>query len=55
MNIDFPSRSQYTALKELWAEAFGDNESFIRMFFATGFSPERCRCIAIHDDVAAAL
>lgn len=55
MNIDFPAPSQHTALKELWAESFGDEESFIRMFFATGLSPERCRCITTNDDVAAAL
>lgn len=55
MNIDLPAPSQYPALKTLWAEAFGDDKSFIDMFFATGFSPERCRCITIHDNLAAAL
>lgn len=55
MNIDFPKVSQYSGLKALWAEAFGDEESFIELFLSTGFSPERCRCIAIDDDVAAAL
>ncbi|MBO5892460.1 MAG: GNAT family N-acetyltransferase [Oscillospiraceae bacterium] len=55
MNIDFPKASQYPALKALWAEAFGDEESFIDLFFATGFSPDRCRCITINSDVAAAL
>lgn len=55
MNIDFPASSQYPALKSLWAEAFGDEVSFIELFFASGFAPERCRCITINDDVAAAL
>lgn len=55
MNFDFPRPSQYSGLKTLWSEAFGDEESFIELFFSTGFSPERCRCITIGDDIAAAL
>ena len=55
MNIDFPVPSQYPALKTLWAEAFGDEESFIDLFFATDFSPERCRCVTVNGDVAAVL
>lgn len=55
MSIDFPTAAQYPALKELWAEAFGDEKRFIELFFATGFSPERCRCVTEGGDVAAAL
>ena len=55
MNIDFPSASQYPALKELWAEAFGDEESFIELFFSTGFSSQRCRCMTVNGDLAAVL
>jgi len=55
MNIDFPTVSQYPGLKSLWAEAFGDEESFIELFFATGFSPDRCRCITENGQPSAAL
>lgn len=55
MNIDSPRPSQYSALKSLWQEAFGDEESFIELFLNTGFSPERCRCVTVGGDVAAAL
>ena len=55
MNIDFPKASQYSGLKALWAEAFGDEDRFIELFFATGFSPKRCRCVTVNGDVAAAL
>ena len=55
MNIDFPTPVQIPALKKLWNEAFGDEESFIKLFFSTGFSPERCRCIIANDGIAAAL
>ena len=55
MNIDFPKVSQYPALKSLWAEAFGDEEPFIDLFFTTGFSPKRCRCVTENGQLAAAL
>lgn len=55
MNIDFPKVSQHPALKKLWAEAFGDEEGFIELFFAAGFSPRRCRCVTVDGEVAAAL
>ena len=55
MNIDSPTTAQYPQLKALWAEAFGDEDSFIELFFATGFSPERCRCITVNGSIAAAL
>lgn len=55
MTIDAPSRAQYPMLKALWRQAFGDPESFVEAFFATGFSPERCRCLCVDGKVAAAL
>ena len=55
MNIDFPKQADYPGLKALWAEAFGDEESFIELFFSTGFSPERCRCIWEKGEILAAL
>ncbi len=47
MNID--------ALKRLWKSAFGDEDSFIDMFFETGFSPQRCRSIWEDGKAVAAL
>ena len=32
-------------LRHLWQEAFGDSEETLDNFFATGFSPDRFRCI----------
>lgn len=32
-------------LRQLWQEAFGDSDTFLDDFFATGFSPDRCHCI----------
>ena len=55
MKIDFPIPAQYGALVKLWQEAFGDTEEFIDGFFCTAFSPARCRCITIDNEIAAAL
>lgn len=55
MNINAPVPALYPQLKSLWQQAFGDTPAFIDGFFAKGFSPERCRCIAIDGAVAAAL
>ncbi|MBQ3123794.1 MAG: GNAT family N-acetyltransferase [Clostridia bacterium] len=55
MNIDKPDKTQIAGLRALWREAFGDTDEFLDVFFATAFSPERCACVTIGDDVAAAL
>lgn len=55
MNIDFPTPEQIPALKELWKAAFGDEEDFLRPFFKIAYAPERCRCITLEGQVAAAL
>ena len=44
-----------TDFKDLWIEAFGDSRSFVDNFFATGFSPERCRYIRTEQQLACAL
>ena len=54
MNIEKPTANDLPALKALWAEAFGDTEEFISLFFTRGFAPERCRCIK-KDGILAAL
>lgn len=55
MKIDYPLESQIEGLRSLWQEAFGDSDAFLDIFWDTAFSPDRCRCIAIDDQVAAAL
>ena len=55
MTIDKPNADQIAGLRQLWKEAFGDEEAFLDDFFGTGFSPDRCRCITIENEVAAAL
>ena len=55
MKIDTPSIGRISQLRQLWQLAFGDDESFISTFFENGFAPERCRCITIGNQVAAAL
>ena len=55
MIIDAPSYTQIPALRSLWQQAFGDTDSFLDTFFATAFSPARCRCITRNGQLAAAL
>ena len=43
------------ALRRLWQEAFGDEDAFLDTFFATAFSPERCRCAVEGDSLLGAL
>ncbi len=47
MNIDAPHSSQFPALKNLWQEAFNDTEAFVDAFWATAFSPDRCRIVTL--------
>ena len=55
MKIDAPRSQDIPALRRLWKEAFGDDDLFLDGFFATAFSPERCRCVFMGDYLAAAL
>lgn len=55
MTVTQPTPAQETDLRQLWKQAFGDSDAFLDGFFATGFAPERCRCITWNDRVAAAL
>lgn len=55
MNIDYPSREQPEQLRSLWKEAFGDTESFLDSFYTHGFTPDRCRCVTVDGQLAAAL
>lgn len=55
MKIVNPGISHETALRKLWKDAFGDDDAFLDLFFARGFSPDRCRCVMAQEKVAAAL
>lgn len=55
MNIDAPFTSQFSDLRNLWQEAFGDTEEFLNAFEATAFSADRCRCLTANGKVVAAL
>ena len=55
MIIDKPETGQIPMLRKLWSEAFGDTDEFLNVFFKTAFSSERCACVTVCDDVAAAL
>lgn len=55
MKIDYPLESQISSLRSLWKEAFGDTDAFLDIFWDTAFAPDRCRCITMGDQVAAAL
>lgn len=55
MNIDYPNQEQTEQLWSLWKEAFGDDDAFLEHFFTYGFAPDRCRCVTVDGQVAAAL
>lgn len=55
MTIDRPAPEQIPQLRQLWKQAFGDDDAFLDSFFSTGFSCDRCRCITEKATVAAAL
>lgn len=55
MIIDAPLRTQVPQLRTLWREAFGDSEAFIDAFCETALSADRCRCVMVDGQVAAAV
>ena len=55
MRIDYPAQHQIDGLRSLWKEAFADTDAFLDIFEDTAFSPDRCRCISVDGQVAAAL
>lgn len=55
MKIDYPLETQTDGLRQLWKQAFGDTDAFLDIFWSTAFSPDRCRCITIDGQIAAAL
>ena len=55
MRIDYPAEGQLPQLRQLWKEAFGDDDAFLSSFFGSVFSPDRCRCMTEEGQVTAAL
>jgi len=55
MTIDQPSQHQLPQLRQLWKEAFADEDAFLDSFFRVGYAPERCRCLTLEDQVCAVL
>ena len=55
MIIDYPAENSIPQLRSLWKEAVGDEDAFLDLFFDTGFSPDRCRCVTQDGEVLAAL
>lgn len=55
MKIDHPRQQDLPALRQLWQQAFGDPQAFLDLFFQTGFSAERCRCVFLEDRPVSAL
>lgn len=55
MRIDYPEENRIPQLRQLWKEAFGDDDAFLDKFFSTAFAADRCRCGIVDDKLAAAL
>lgn len=55
MKIDYPDTAQIPGLRQLWQQAFGDDDAFLDKFFEFGFSPDHCRCAVEAGQTAAAL
>ena len=55
MFADYPQAEQLPALRQLWQEAFGDDDAFLDKFFTTAYSPNRCRVVTLEGQAAAAL
>lgn len=55
MRIDFPAPHHMAQQRALWQTAFGDPGWFLDSFFRTAYSPDRCRCILMDDEISAIL
>ena len=54
MKIDHPSVTQIPQLRKLWKESFEDTEAFLDHFFQVAFSPLRCMCVTVENEIIAA-
>ena len=55
MKIDRPAPPHTKQQRTLWQDAFGDTDGFLDSFFRTAYSPDRCRCVLVDDEIAAIL
>ena len=55
MIIKPPDAEHIPQLRQLWKQAFGDTDAFLDIFFGVAFAPQRCRCVLMDGQVAAAL
>ena len=55
MIISEPSPSHIPKLRQLLKAAFGDDDDFLDMFYATAYAPNRCRCMIDGEQVPAVL
>ena len=55
MIISEPNHNHMPQLRQLWKIAFGDDDAFLDMFYASAYAPHRCRCMLDGDRVAAVL
>lgn len=53
--FDEPNEETLPTLRELWKEAFGDNDTFLDSFYTTAFDKSRCRIATVDGKLAAAL
>ena len=53
MRFDMPAPGWEYKLRELWREAFGDDDTFLGCFYTAGYAPGRCR-VAVEGDALAA-
>ena len=53
MFADYPQSRDIPALRQLWQEAFQDEDAFLDKFFSTGYHPNRC-LVMMKDGLAAA-
>ena len=57
LSYDFnePNMDMLPQLRELWKEAFGDNDAFLDHFYRTAFDKSRCRIATVNNKLAAIL
>lgn len=55
MFAKYPEPQELPALRQLWQEAFGDDDAFLDKFFATGYHQNRCRVVMQETKASAAL
>ena len=55
MTCGHPNEKEIPELRGLWQEAFGDEDEYLDVFFATAFAPDRCMRIRKDGRLLAAL